>query len=67
MTAAKGEGRGRCRKRNCQTGSSYRSNFLHDVSLSFFSCDLRETTVVDINGSTSQHQLAVMPLDLASS
>jgi hypothetical protein len=33
MTAAKGEGRGRCRKRNCQTDSSYRSNFVHDVSL----------------------------------
>ena len=37
MSATKGEGRGCCRKRNCQTDSSYRSNIFHDFFLSLFS------------------------------
>jgi hypothetical protein len=49
MSAVKGEGRGCCRKRNCQTGSAYRSNFFHDVSLfSLVTYERRRTRILTV-------------------
>jgi hypothetical protein len=66
MSAAKSEGGGRCRKCNCQTGSSDRWKGFHDCLFLSLSCELSETTVADINGSKLPYQLTVMPLDRAS-